>query len=61
MFDIVICLIDSITPAFSITGVMDLIKNDKRAARARHRMMLKRVHSHLRVRHHNAVVGRVHC
>ena len=57
MVNVVICFLDTITPALSVACMVNLIKNYQSAPSRGHRAVLKGVHTHLRIGHHNAVHG----
>ena len=59
VIDIVISFLDAIAPALSVAGMVDLIQNHQRAPSRGNRAVLKGMHAHLRIGHHNAVHRRI--
>ena len=56
---ILVGLPDAITPAFRIATVVNLVENHQGTLGRGDRIMLIRVHRHLRIGHHHPVVLRV--
>ena len=55
MVNVIVGLLDTITPALGITGVVNLIQDHQSAPGRGHRAVLEGVHSYLRIGHHNAI------